>query len=192
MTNTKQRKLNIYCKATFKALKSNLEDWDANDPDVVRIITRQYYEGVFSCNYGDTGLISEDALNNSSERTDDHCFSPQFVGRFIMDNADVYLTDYDKFKEVFIASCTKIKVTKSENRKLQQLTENKRGKQYKVFVPTDKKYDHLGIRLYKRPENKTRWSDAQLTNEKITFLPDLLEYEKKFIVCQLNNLNTPA
>ena len=59
----------------------------------MRIITRQYYEGVFSCNYGDTGLISEDALNNSSERADDHCFSPQFVGRFIMDNADVYLTD---------------------------------------------------------------------------------------------------
>ena len=93
MTNIKQRKLEIYCKATFNALKSNLELWDPNDPDVVRIITRQYYEGVFSCQYGDTGLISEEALNNPSERTDDHCFSPQFVGRFVMDNADVYLTD---------------------------------------------------------------------------------------------------
>ena len=182
MTNIKQRKLEIYCKATFNALKSNLELWDPNDPDVVRIITRQYYEGVFSCQYGDTGLISEEALNNPSERTDDHCFSPQFVGRFVMDNADVYLTDYDKFREVFIASCTKIKVTKSENRKLQQLTENKRGKQYKVFVPTVKKYEHLGIKLYKRPENKTRWIDAQPTDEKITYLAELLEYERKFLV----------
>jgi len=182
MINIKQRKLEIYCQATFNALKSNLDLWDENDPDVVRIITRQYYEGVFSCQYGDTGLISEDAMNNSSERTDDHCFSPQFVGRFVMDNADVYLIDYDKFREVFISSCTKIKVTKSENRRLQQLTENRRGEVYKVFVPTDKKYEHLGIKLYKRPENKVRWTDAQPTDEKVTFLPQLLDYEKQFIV----------
>jgi hypothetical protein len=127
-------------------------------------------------------LISEDAMNNSSERTDDHCFSPQFVGRFVMDNADVYLIDYDKFREVFIASCTKIKVTKSENRRLQQLTENRRGEVYKVFIPTNEKYEHLGIKLYKRPENKVRWTDAQPTDEKVTFLPQLLDYEKQFIV----------
>jgi len=182
MTDIRQRKLEIYCKATFNALKSNLELWNPNDPDVVRIITRQYYEGVFSCQYGDTGLISENAMNSPSERTDDHCFSPQFVGRFVMDNAEVYLTDYNKFREVFISSCTKIKVTKSENRRLQQLTENKRGEMYKVFVPTDKKYEHLGIKLYKRPENKVRWTDAQPTDENITFLPQLLDYEKQFIV----------
>ena len=99
-----------------------------------------------------------------------------------MDNAEVYLMDYDKFREVFISSCTKIKVTKSENRRLQQLTENKRGEMYKVFVPTDKKYEHLGIKLYKRPENKVRWTDAQPTDENVTFLPQLLDYEKQFIV----------
>jgi len=176
------RKLEVYCRATFNALKSNLDMWDPNDPDVVRIITRQYYEGVFSCQYGDTGLISENAMNNPSERADDHCFSPQFVGRYIMDNSELYLFDYDKFREIFTMSCTKIKVTKSENRKLQQLTENKRGKPYKVFIPTDKKYDHIGIKLYKRPEGKTYWNTAKPTEEKIVFPSELLEYEKQFIV----------
>lgn len=176
------KKLEVYCKATYNALKSNLEMWDSTDPDVVRIITRQYYEGVFSCQYGDTGLISEEALNNPSERTDDHCFSPQFVGRFVMDNADVYLNNYDKFREVFIASCTKIKVTKSENRKLQQLTSNKRGQEYKVFVPTDKKYSYLGIKLYKRPDGNRRWDSSQPTDETVNYLPELLNYEENFLV----------
>ena len=67
----------VYCKATFKSLCANLEDWDTNDEDVVRIITRIYYEGVFSCGLGDTGLISKNALNDPQNRTDDHCFSPQ-------------------------------------------------------------------------------------------------------------------
>ena len=51
-----------------------------------------------------------------------------------------------------------------------------------MFVSTDKKYDYLGIKLYKRPENKTRWVDAQPTDERVTYLAELIEYERKFLV----------
>ena len=101
MVTSKPKNWKVYCKATFKSLCAILEDWNTNDEDVVRITTRIYYEGVFSCGLGDTGLISKNALNDPSNRTDDHCFSPQFVGRYIMDNPHIYLTDYNKFDEIF-------------------------------------------------------------------------------------------
>jgi len=183
MNNKKLRKLEIYCQATFNALKSNLELWDPTDEDIVRVVTRFYYEGIFSCQYGDTGLISEEASKAvSTDRTDDHCWSPQFVGRYVMDNAHIYLEDYDEFRNLFQSACTKIKVLKSENRKLSQLTSNKQGESYKVFVPTDKKYQHLGINLFKRPDGKVRWDSAQPTDETIKYHKGLLEYEKQFVV----------
>ena len=182
MVTSNPKNWKVYCKATFKSLCAILEDWDTNDEDVVRITTRIYYEGVFSCGLGDTGLISKNALNDPSNRTDDHCFSPQFVGRYIMDNPHIYLTDYNKFDEIFVKSCTKIKVTKKENKQLSQFTINKRGQPYQVLVPTDKKYERLGIELYKRPDGKTRWNTSQPTQNKVNYLQELLEYEKNFIV----------
>ena len=99
-----------------------------------------------------------------------------------MDNAHIYLPDYNKFGEIFVQSCTKIKVTKKENKQLSQFTINKRGQPYQVLVPTDKKYEKLGIELYKRPAGKTRWNTSQPTQDKVNYLQELLEYEKNFIV----------
>ena len=67
----------------------------------------------------------------------------------------------NKFEEIFVKSCTKIKVTKKENKQLSQFTINKRGQPYQVLVPTDKKYERLGIELYNRPDGTTRWNTSQ-------------------------------
>ena len=51
MVTSTPKNWKVYCKATFKSLCAILEDWDTNDEDVVRITTRIYYEGVFSCGH---------------------------------------------------------------------------------------------------------------------------------------------
>ena len=66
-----------------------------------------------------------------------------------MDNPDKYLGDYDTFEMLFFLSRTTIKVTKEENDKLIVLTKNDESG-YKVFVPTNLKYKHLGIKLYEK------------------------------------------
>lgn len=169
-----------YCRTTFNSLRANVENWV--DPDFFRPITRMYYMGIQSCGDGlnHLGLISEQALNQPNERTKDHCFSPQFIGRMIMDNPDKYLSDYDVFENLFWLSCSTITVTKKENRQLSSLTKND-GSTYLVHVPTNLKYQHLGIKLYEK--NGRKWIDAVECEDNIIPAPvDLLEYEKKFLV----------
>ena len=73
-----------------------------------------------------------------------------------------------------------ITVTKDENRQLSMLTENN-GIDYKVHVPTNLKYQHLGIKLYKKIG--ATWKTAiEYDNNIIPAPADLLEYEKKFLV----------
>ena len=168
-----------YCLTTFNSLASNVDNW--GNPDFFRPITRLYYIGVFDCaQVNHLGLISEDAINYPKERTFDHCLSPQFIGRMIMDNPDKYLSDYDVFENLFWLSCSTITVTKGENKQLSMLTEND-GVDYRVYIPTNLKYRHLRIKLYQK--NGTRWSDAIECDDNIIPAPsDLLEYEKKFLV----------
>jgi hypothetical protein len=60
------------------------------------------------------------------------------------------------------------------------LTEND-GTDYKVHVPTNLKYQHLGIKLYQK--NGARWDNAVEYDDNIIPAPvDLLEYEKRFLV----------
>ena len=177
MKNSKNWK--SYCRTTFNSLRANIDNW--GDPDFFRPITRLYYIGVFDCGTSNhTGLISYEALHNPKERTKDHCLSPQFIGRMIMDNPDKYLEDYDIFENLFWLSCSLITVTKDENKRLSMLTEND-GINYKVHVPTNLKYQHLGIKLYQK--RGFSWKDAVEYGNNIIHTPaDLLEYEKKFLV----------
>jgi hypothetical protein len=168
-----------YCQTSFNCLQANVKNW--NNPDFFRPITRSFYEQVFSSGYNHTGLISENAVNNSKQRTDDHCLSPQFIGRMIMDNPDRYLSDYDIFENLFYLARTSIRITKSENKQLSLLTTNKGGSEYKVYVPTNLKYQHLGIRLYRKIG--TRWDNVVEYDDNILPAPkDLLQYEKRFLV----------
>ena len=172
MTRTKNWK--AYCKTAFNALSASVEDW--GDPDFFRPITRIYYINVFDCaSVNHLGLISEEALLNPKERTQDHCLSPQFVARMVYDNPDVWLTDFDKFKTLFLKCCQTIEVTSSENTKLSKLTENKDG-QFSIFVATHKKYDHLGIVLFHQEKGVVRDVFEDLVPE------ELMNYESDYLV----------
>jgi len=159
-------------------MRANVKLW--GDPDCFRPITRSFYEQVFSSGYDHNGYISEDALNNPKQQTQDHYLSPQFIGRMIMDNAEIYLNDYTLFENLFWIARSTIVVTKEENKRLSMLTDND-GMDYKVYVPTDQKYKHLGIKLYRK--KGTFWkTSVPLDNNIIPAPLDLLNYEKKFLV----------
>jgi hypothetical protein len=168
-----------YCETAYNNMKSNIHNWGKTD--YFRPITRTFYINVFDCaKINHLGLISENALNNPLERTDDHCLSPQFIGRMIADNPDIYLEDYEKFKNMFWLGCSTITVTKKENTALSLLTDNN-GYDYKVYVPTNLKYNHLDIKLYKR--YGTKWKDSAPLESNIIDTPiELLDYEKLFLV----------
>ena len=173
-----------YCETTYHSLKSNLHNW--GDPKYARPITRIYYIGVFDAGLPNpTGLISENALKNKSLKKKvvyDHCLSPQFISRMILDNPDVYLSSLSKFQEIFLLSCQTILVTAEENLELSYLTSND-GDTYQVKVPTHLKYNHLGINLYKRPEDSVRWNKSVPIDSNILYVPEeLKEYEKQFLV----------
>ena len=175
----KSKNWKAYCQTTFNSLRTNVENW--GNTDFFRPITRLYYIGVFDCGQvNHLGLISESAKDTPTERTFDHCLSPQFIGRMIMDYPDKYLSDYDVFENLFWLSCSTITVTKEENRQLSLLTEND-GIDYKVHVPTNLKYRHLDIKLYRK--NGVIWKTAVEYDDNIIPAPsDLLEYEKRFLV----------
>jgi hypothetical protein len=173
-----------YCKTSFRSLNANLEDW--GKPNYYRPITRIYYISVFDCGLINfTGLISKEALDNrlnGKKVVYDHCLSPQFVGRMIMDNPDRYLSKYSVYEELFWESCKTVMVTQKENFFLSALTENN-GQDFLIHVPTNKKYNHLGIDLWFRPQKNGRWKESVPLDTNVIETPeDLLEYEKKFLV----------
>ena len=174
----------VYAEKTFNNLKANSHKWRSS-PNWDRAITRDYYIGVFDCgNPNPTGMISENAFHNKLNKTKtvhDHCLSPQFIGRMIMDNQEKYLSDYETFEKIFWYSCRTIIVTQRENEALSDLTSNRDNK-YQVLVPTHMKYNSLNISLYKKHENKTQWKHAQPIESNILDVPEeLLEYEKRYL-----------
>ena len=179
MTKKYKKNWEAYCETAFNNLKGSLHNWGKED--YYRPITRTFYINVFDCaGVNHTGFISESAINNPKERTHDHCLSPQFIGRMVMDNPDKFLNDYESFKNLFWIACSTITVTKEENTSLSNLTEND-GYDYKVKVPTNLKYEHLEIKLRKRIG--ARWADSVPMNTSIIDVPkELLDYETQFLI----------
>ena len=103
------------------------------------------------------------------------------MGRMILDNQEKYLSDLETYTKIFNIACSTVEVTVEENSILRQFTSNT-DNNYKVFVPTDQKYERAGIKLCKRPEGKKLWKYAQLTEDKLFFPDDLIDYEKQFLV----------
>ena len=173
-----------YCETTFNNLRANVHNW--GKPEFSRPLTRIYYIGVFdSGTPNHTGFISEAAYRNKLQghkTVHDHYLSPQFVGRMILDNPDIYLKDYEVFRDIFWKSCGTVVVTADENIRLSLLTTND-GSDYSVSVPTDHKYAHLGISLYRRPDGTNRWKKAQPVSENELHFPEhLIDYEKGFLI----------
>lgn len=187
VVNTKR--LETYCWRSYLDFTNPkvLKMWRTNrkDHDVVRAITRPFYELVHSFSIP-SGFITEQALLN--KRNDiqtvickDHCYSPQFVYQMLMDNHEQYADDYDKYREMFKRLCTTIEVLPDENRMLSLLTSNRNGK-YTVHVPTDRKYQHLGIQLVKRNRGRGWYKlPIERVSNYIETPAELLEYESHFL-----------
>lgn len=186
MNHEEEQNWEVCCEGTFNNMRSNADKWNKSF-NWRRKISRDFYYGVFDArNPFPTDLISEQALKNQLEKkanlnTWDHYHCPQFVGRMIMENQDRYLKDYELFKSIFLICTQQIRVTKKENDQLSALTDPDR-EGYKILMPTNLKYQHLGIKLYKRQEGKSRWKNSDPIDTNVLDIPeDLLEYEKKYL-----------
>jgi len=186
-----------YCMIAFNSLKEFGKYWHI--PEWKRPLSKIVYDNVFHSTNLHTGFITRGSLNKRIEYEKnpkfdkktgkkkpfqpcfDHYLSPQFVGRMIMDNPSAYLEDFDVFKNIFTLMTSVVETTNPENTKLRQLTSNKGGN-YKVFASTDTKYEVAEIELLKRPKGETSWIKATITDDKLYFPKDLIEYEKRFLV----------
>ena len=174
-----------WCTKSFTTSTALHQFWNVDD-EWKMILTRDYYSCVKDCgNPNPSGYISEQAyLNkvNGRKTVDDHCYSPQFIGRMIHDNWDRYKDDYPEYEKVFYYSCKTIVVTKKENDALSEFTKND-DDGFRISVPTNLKYNKLGINLYKRYGGVKQWKDASPTYEDTFYVPEeLLEYEKQYLV----------
>lgn len=181
-------RVETYCRIAFNNLKANVHEWFdyRGCKDTVRVVTHAFYNTVHSLSVP-SGLISVEAVEKKKIEPEwslckDHCYSPQFIGRMIMDNSDKYLNDYDLYRKLFIMACTTIIVTPEQNRSLSFLTSNK-GNDFKIYAHTDKKYQHLNIQLVEKM-NGTKWyeKDMKPANNYIETPKELLEYETQFLV----------
>ena len=178
---TMKKNAYTYCEGSFASYQATKDNW--GNPDWSRFLTRIFYNSMFGAGTNPTGYISEKALQNKLNKKktcQDHYLSPQFMGRMILDNQEKYLSDYETYKQIFELACSTVEVTVEENSILRQFTSNT-DNNYKVYVPTDEKYEKAGIKLYKRPEGKKYWRYAQPTQEKLYFPDDLIVYEKQFL-----------
>jgi len=163
-----------YATVAYDSMKANIENW--KNPDLKRPITRIYYDLIFCSGHpNDSGLISADALLAKIKKekvTKDHCFSPQFIARLIMDHHDYFLSSRETFMKIYFDSCRTITVTPEENTKLRTLTRNTKDG-FRILVPTTHKYSHINIELL----------DAKTKVNNILQVPTIItEYEKQYII----------
>ena len=140
----KRRDATEYALTAFNSLKANKYRWNTMlISDVERSISRLFYDQVFSTGPDKSGystvLKGEWGLQ---KMCDDHYMAPQSVTKFIMDQADMLLEDYDYFLDCFMMCRKTHYVMKSQNEELSALTK-------KTSVLTRDRYKHLGLNLYK-------------------------------------------
>jgi hypothetical protein len=167
-----------FAEVCFDAMNGSLHRWKTASQFTQRSMTRLLYDQVFCAGEPNkTGYISAAAMTakrKGNKTTKDHCLSPQFVARMIYDNADIWLSDIEKFKTLFYMCCQTIEITPGENNKLSKLTENRDG-EFVIHVPTHKKYDHLGIILF-HPEK------GVVSDVFEDLVPrELIDYEKDYL-----------
>ena len=136
-----------YALTAFNALKTNQYRWNKElVTDVERSISRLFYDQVFSSGADKSGfstvLKNHWMVDGKSIMTDDHYMAPQSVTKFIMDQSDILLNDYDYFVDCFMMCRKTHYVMKSQNDELSALTK-------KTKVLTRNRYKHLGFNLYK-------------------------------------------
>ena len=177
------KKIEVYAKRCYiDFMNPEIIRWwndESEDTNVGRAITRPFYDLVHSCSIP-TGLITESAFN-SHKKTKDHCFRPQFVYRFMLDNHEQF-EDFSVFREWFIMCCSTILVTPNENDRLSSEGTKNHGGEYVIMSPTDKQYVRANLDLFTY-SNERSWAKRSLTpaSNFINAPSTLLEYEKVFI-----------
>ena len=133
-----------YALTAFNSLKANQYRWDKMlISDAERAISRLFYDQVFSSGPDMSGFST--VLKHQwglQDMTHDHYMAPQSVTKFIMDQADIVLDDYDYFLDCFMMCRKTHYVMKSQNEELSALTK-------KTKVLTRDRYKHMGFNLYK-------------------------------------------
>lgn len=187
MKSSTKSRIETYCRIAFKSLLANLNEWkETSDKDFKRGVTRIYYDLVHSLSIP-SGFITAKALEKKKQHPrwnvcKDHCYTPQFIGRMMMDNSHIYLQDFSKFRELFYVACTTIEILSEENRDLSLLTVNNK-KNFTVSVPMNERYKHLGIELVERKTGR-RWynKDTVPVSNIIQTPQEILDYEKQFLI----------
>jgi len=133
-----------YVLTAFLSLKANQYRWNKMlVTDAERSISRLFYDQVFSSGADKSGFSTVLKSNWGLQKMcDDHYMSPQSVTKFIMDQADILLEDYDYFLDCFMMCRKTHYVTKQQNDQLAKLTKN-------TAVLTRDRYKHMGFNLYK-------------------------------------------
>ena len=198
-----------YLLSMYRSFWANREDtWGPDHPDWFRPHGRDGYR-IFNAPNINSYLISEQALKdkiNGIKPVSDHYLSPQFAAGATLEFQEKYLcpqhlnprgkngdrTNFDNFCEYMNKLRVIVRITKKENEKLRQLTVTEDVSFPKVKVPTNKKYDHLGIKLYKLPDGegltvnlakKVFETQSPLKASTVLYFPkDLIIYERGFLV----------
>lgn len=182
------KKIEIYAqRCYYDFMNTDIIDWwqnNRNDKDIVRAITRPFYDLVHACSIP-TGLITKTAfekLQNNKKfiATKDHCFRPQNVYHYMLDNRESFC-EFSTFRKWYVMCCSTILVVGKENDRLSlDGIDNRRGS-YIIKVPTDQQYIRAGLDLYSYGLQR-EWKDRSLTPESnlIVAPQELIEYEKKF------------
>lgn len=189
--SSSKEKIEVYSKRCFLDFQNDLiyQMWldNKNNKNWVRSITRPWYDLIHSCSVS-SGLITKEAFtlrqNKKITPTKDHCYRPQFVYRFLLDNREDFLNE-KLFREYFILCCTTVLVTGSQNDYLSiHGTDNRKSDQgLAILVATDIQYKNANINLYQLSDHNN-WSRKTITlcdNILVTPKP-LLEYEQLFTV----------
>lgn len=192
LTRIKQssaKKIEIYAqRCYYDFMNTDIIDWwqnNRNDKDIVRSITRPFYDLVHACSIP-TGLITKTAfekLQNNKKfiATKDHCFRPQNVYHYMLDNRESFC-EFSTFRKWYVMCCSTILVVGKENDRLSlDGIDNRRGS-YIIKVPTDQQYIRAGLDLYSYGVQRSSWRRRTLTPESnlIVAPQELIEYEKKF------------
>ena len=153
----------------YTTLRANRDNWTM--PEFQSTIGQVFYSLVSSIK-NHTNIMSKNVFNSDDDKNDhDHCFSPYFIIRYIMNNADEYLEDFEAFSNIIDLTTKTIEVTKEENKALRKQTKNVGGNVYLKQSLLDK-YKDANIQLI-GPHGEIDFP--------FTLPESLLEYEKRHI-----------
>ena len=195
MKQSSVKRIEVYVqKAYYDFMNPYTINWwrdNRNDKDVVRSHTRSFYDLVHACSIP-TGLITKTAfekLQNDKKftATKDHCFRPQNIYQFMLDNHENFC-EFSTFRKWYVMCCSTILVVGKENKRLSSEGIDNRNGSYVIKVPTDQQYIRAGLDLYSHSAERN-WADRFLTLESnlIVAPQQLLEYEKKFAPATLED-----